>query len=227
MSKTQVVGEMSEWSGMLMDLFRQIHDGSKTKQMLQAFLEHRNPFAITNIKEEWQEFYRKYFRITVDFSDVLIPDDPGGFERVIFIPKGLTFTTVIKALRKKFDIYLYIKNLDKDVTENVRTTDESYAIRVRRRQETDEEWKNVSANQLKQQDINCVTLLERLVDELKWFDETGEHMDIDNWTLCTGSCYSDGRVPDVRWDSDYRKLSVNWCNPDYASEALRARQAVS
>jgi len=227
MSEKQLVGDMSEWSGMLMDLLRQIGDGSKTRQMFQAFLENRNPFAITNIREEWQEFYRKYFRITVDFSDVIIPEDPGGFPRVIFIPEGLTFATVIKALREKFKVSLYTEDLDKDVTENIRIPDKSYAIRVHGRQEADEEWKDTSASQLKEQNVNCVTLMERLVDELKWFDETGEHMDIDNWTLCAGSRYSDGDVPRVHWHSVYRRLHVYWCNLGNADGHLRARQAVS
>jgi len=227
MSEKQLVGDMSEWSGMLMDLLRQIGDGSKTRQMFQAFLENRNPFAITNIREEWQEFYRKYFRITVDFSDVIIPEDPGGFPRVIFIPEGLTFATVIKALREKFKVSLYTEDLDKDVTENIRIPDKSYAIRVHGRQEADEEWKDTSASQLKEQNVNCVTLMERLVDELKWFDETGEHMDIDNWTLCAGSRRSVGYVPGVHWDSDDRKLHVSWYDLGGAPGYLRARQAVS
>ena len=227
MSEKQLVGDMSEWSGMLMDLLRQIGDGSKTRQMFQAFLENRNPFAITNIREEWQEFYRKYFRITVDFSDVIIPEDPGGFPRVIFIPEGLTFATVIKALREKFKVSLYTEDLDKDVTENIRIPDKSYAIRVHGRQEADEEWKDTSASQLKEQNVNCVTLMERLVDEPKWFDETGEHMDIDNWTLCAGSRYSDGHVPHVYWRSGSRRLYVSWYYLGGASGHLRARQAVS
>ena len=227
MSDPQVVGMMSDWSGVIRDMFRQFADGSLTLENLKAFVEHRNPFAITNIREEWQEFYRKYFRITVDFSDVIIPEDPGGFPRVIFIPKGLTFAAVIEALRKKFKVSLYIKDLDKDVTENIRTPEKSYAIRVRGRQEADEEWKDTSANQLKEQNVNCVTLMERLVDELKWFDETSEHMDIDNWTLCAGSRYSDGGVPSVYWYSDYRELRVYWCLLGLASGYLRARQAVS
>ena len=227
MSDPQVVGMMSDWSGVIRDMFRQFADGSLTLENLKAFVEHRNPFAVTNIREEWQEFYRKYFRITVDFSDVIIPEDPGGFPRVIFIPEGLTFATVIKALRKKFKVSLYTEDLDKDVTENIRIPDKSYAIRVHGRQEADEEWKDTSASQLKEQNVNCVTLMERLVDELKWFDETGEHMDIDNWTLCAGSRYSGGRVPGVGWRSGSRGLRVGWCALGRAGGDLRARQAVS
>ncbi len=139
MSKTQVVGTMSEWSGIIRDMFRQFDDGSLTLGHAKAFVEHRNPFVITDIRQEWQEFYRKHFRMTVDFSDVIIPDDPGGFERVIFIPKGLTFAVVIRALRKKFDMNIYTKNpLDKEVTKNVRTPNKNYAMRCHQRQKADD-----------------------------------------------------------------------------------------
>lgn len=42
--KNLVVGSMSEWSGMLRDFFRQIADGSITKEHFGEFLAHRNPF---------------------------------------------------------------------------------------------------------------------------------------------------------------------------------------
>ena len=35
---------------------------------------------------------------------------------------------------------------------------------------------------------------------------------------------SDGNVPNVNWNSDNRKLHVNWYNPDDANGHLRARQ---
>lgn len=38
------VEDISVWAGMFKDFFRQIQDGSVTRENLQAFLEHRNPF---------------------------------------------------------------------------------------------------------------------------------------------------------------------------------------
>ena len=46
MSKKQVVGSMSDWSGVLKDFFRQIGDGSLTLEQVTATVEHRNPFEI-------------------------------------------------------------------------------------------------------------------------------------------------------------------------------------
>lgn len=226
--ETQVVGGVpSNILGMLADLLHKLQHGSMTVKELELFLKRQNPFVITDIRSEWQEFYRKYFRLSTDFSEVAIPEDPGGFDRVIFIPQGLTFAQVIKALRKQFQVSLYIEELDKEVTNNVRTPNQSYAIRLRERQEADEELKSTSADQLKRQGINCITLLERLVYELKYYSETNEHLDIINWTLCTGSRDSGGDVPRVYWDSDSCKLRVHWYDPGLANDYLRARQAVS
>lgn len=226
--KQEKVGDVpGKLLGMLADLLHKLQQGVITIQELALFLQRKNPFAITDIRQEWQEFYRKYFRLTVDFSDVVIPEDPGGFDRVIFIPKGLTFAAVIKAMRKRFKVYLYTENLDKDVVNNVRVADKNYAIRVRERVEADEELKNLSANALKERGDNIITLLERLVYELKYYDETGEHLDINNWTLCAGSRDSDGSVPSVRWYGGSGELRVYWSGPDSAGGNLRGRSVVS
>jgi len=38
----------------------------------------------------------------------------------------------------------------------------------------------------------------------------------------TGSRYSNGKVPNVNWNSD--KLKVDWYHPDNANDNLRSRQ---
>lgn len=228
MSDKLLVGDMSAWSGMFMDLHRQFGDGSLTRAQLQAFLEHRNPFAITNVCEEWQAFYQKYCRLAVDFSDVTIPEGI-GFDRIVFIPEGLTIKMVVEAYTKKGIAIDIASDMDEQLKgRNVRETNRSYAVRFRERQETDEELKNRSYNQLKADGINSITLLERLVFGLKYWVETeGGHLDVSNWTLCAGSQDASGDVPYVHYDTDARKVYVHWCPPDRARAYLRSRQAVS
>jgi hypothetical protein len=43
----------------------------------------------------------------------------------------------------------------------------------------------------------------------------------------TGSRNSDGNVPNVNWNSDNRKVYVNWYNPDNCNDNLRSRSEVS
>ncbi|MFW0837796.1 MAG: hypothetical protein ACKKL5_02235 [Candidatus Komeilibacteria bacterium] len=225
MSKS-AAGSMSDWSGLLKDMFRQIDDGTITRNQLHSFVvKHENPFAITDIRQEWQEFYRKYFRLTVDFTDVTIPESPDDFSRVVFIPQGLSYADIVKVLKKKFKVYLYTENLDKGIRNDVRTSNQAYAVCFRERVEADEEWKNTSADMLKEKGINSITLMERLILELKYYDETGEHLDISNVTLCAGSRHPVGVVPGVRWDGGW--LQVDWCPFGIADGSLRVRVAVS
>ena len=51
-------------------------------------------------------------------------------------------------------------------------------------------------------------------------------LDHNNWTLCVGSLYPDGRIPDVHWRVD-QKLQVGGSMVSYKTVNLRARQVVS
>ena len=70
-----------------------------------------------------------------------------------------------------------------------------------------------------------MTLKERMVLELKYFDETGKHLDIENWTLCTGFRHSVGRVPRCDWGGG--EFCVDWYYADDSDSDLRARVVVS
>ena len=118
-------------------------------------------------------------------------------------------------------------NFDKIVIYNERDAKNGpYSIWVRDEVEADEKYKNLSANQIKGMNIKTETLVERLIHELKYFQETGKHLDIKNITLCTGSRYSDGNVPYVCWNDDGR-LRVHLCGTDGCHDNLRSREAVS
>ena len=229
MSKTQMIGSLpSKVLGLLADLMHKLQHGVITVRELELFLQRKDPFKILDTRSEWQEFYRKYFRIRVDFTNVQIPDDPGGFDRAIFIPKGLKIHDVIKVMRKAFGVWSFnYYELENEIVKNIRQSDRNYAIRLRELVEADEEIKNLLANPLKQQGVNCITLLERLVYELKYLSETGQHPDVQNFTLCAGSRDYRGRVPYVGWNADSGTLRIDLCDLTSADGNLRARQVVS
>jgi len=56
-------------------------------------------------------------------------------------------------------------------------------------------------------------ILEKIIDELGEIRQYG-----------TGSRYRDGNVPNVNFNSNDRKVNVNWTNPDNANDNLRSRQ---
>ena len=177
----------------------------------------------------WEQFYAVYFGIDVDFSKVKLPEKRQGFDQLIVVAKGMTPNKVIEAMRKKFDCHLYADDLDQAVPKNDREPKGHYAIWIRERVEADEELKNLSANQLEEKGIAGITLLERLLGELFHFWKTGNHLYIENWTLCSGSRHSDGCVPYVYWDPCKRELRVYGCDSGYVERngLLRSRAVVS
>lgn len=174
----------------------------------------------------WIKFYKKFFNCSTGFlSSGTMPSHQPGFDRLIVVARGLTLEQVFETCQKNFPCWKYVDDLDKAVTRNDRNPDQAYAIWVRDRQEADEELKNLSADQLKAQGIAGITLLERLLYELKHWDETREHLDIQNITLCSGSRDAVGVVPDAHWYGG--EFKVSWCRLGSAYDFLRSRSAVS
>lgn len=213
----------------LAEFFRQCQGPNPriTGARLQSFL--RGDGTCDNLAKEWQDFYQRVFGITVDFTRVKVPKHKKGFDRVIYVPQGLTLNQAYQVCQKRFKCWKGYDDLDKAVKDNDRTSEKSYAIRLRDRVEADEELKNLSANQLKEKGIPGITLLERLILELKYYDETGNHLDIQNITLCSGSRDANDDVPYVYWYPGWvgGKLRVHWYWPGWACGNLRGRSVVS
>lgn len=221
--------------GMMADLFHKLQNGVVTPEQLEHFLKKENPFE--TIQEhlsdaasqlcDWKVFYHEIFGVELDTSFRLPPIRP-GFNRLIIIAQGLTAQKIYDKCAEHFPCWKDTnRSLDEAVPNHDRTTQTAYAIWVRDGVEADQEWKNHSANALKERGVHGITLTERLLYELKYFRETGKHLDLKNITLCAGSRDSDGRVPYVRWTFFGRKLYVHWCDPGFAHARLRAREVVS
>lgn len=119
--------------------------------------------------------------------------------------------------QKLFSCYSWI-DLSKITSE--RSGD--YTISFKENIEADEEHKNKSASDVK--DLKTITLEERLLLELQYFKATGNHLDVNNITLCAGSRDSDGHVPSAYWCVSQFRL--NDYVPDYSDGGVRARVAV-
>ncbi|OGY60403.1 MAG: hypothetical protein A3B23_01865 [Candidatus Colwellbacteria bacterium RIFCSPLOWO2_01_FULL_48_10] len=218
------------------DLFRRVRQGSLDAVVVSRGLQMliQNKGGRENILQpgkaeaqlsSWIKLYRDHLGIKVNLTNVEIPAQPAGFTRLILVAKGATLNQVFRACKSKFPTWSYFDNLDKDVTQNDRDPKNgTYAIWVKDVQEVDEELQNVSADDIKAKGIITMTLLECLLYQLKFFMETGEHLDVENITLCAGSRDSDGGVPYVCWSGG--RLNVHWCSPDDAYSNVRARAAV-
>jgi hypothetical protein len=208
------------------EFFAQIGSGRITKGRLQAFLRgEADDNNVQKQKDEWAAFYQKYFGLDCDFSQLRIPKRRPGFDRLIVVAKGLTLNQVYGVCSKHFPCWRCTDDLDEAIPVNDRKPDQAYAIWVRDRKEADEELKNLSADQLTEQGIPGITLLERMLYESKYWDETGEHLDRQNWTLCSGSRDAYGYVPYANWGGD--GFEVDWYCSSNQHGGLRARAAVS
>lgn len=168
--------------------------------------------------EAWKGIYKKYFNLDIDPS--IIKEIEGKW--AIFIAKDLTIQQVYDAL--PFAKWKYDEDLSKVVLINDRIADKDYIIYVDKNVEADEQVKGKSADDLKKMNHNGITLLERLVFELKYFEETGKHLDINKITLCSGSRNSDGSVPCVDWSDD--ELWVGRFGTSSSDDTLRSRSVV-
>ena len=173
--------------------------------------------------DAWTKLYLEEFGIILDTSEIKIPIHQDGWNRLIVVARGLTSEKIYQAMKKMMPAWKKWNNLDS--VESIRKADKTYVVWVRDRVEADEELKNNSANALKEKGVNCITIEERLLLEMKYFMETGKSLDIQNWTLCAGSRRADGCVPIVRRAGG--EICVDGCNQGYTSEALLSRSVVS
>ncbi len=166
------------------------------KALKEAFADLTDEF--TEVRHDWEAYYLKAFKWTLDFSEVIIPQKPEGDWRLIFVAKGLTCDKVYTAWTFPKWKYTGDESIDVVVPTNVRTASEHYAVWVSFGVEPDVEFLGKLTTQVDPDMKIGMTLLERMVLEGKYFDETGQHLDVVGATFCSGSRFVGGVVPRVR-----------------------------
>jgi hypothetical protein len=242
MSKKDMLGEVVRliaalpcaMLGVVRDLLERLGgaDGETWLAATKRFLRKEDPWPKQSVVADvsvqlakWVTLYRKYFGVELDPKTVRVPAHKEGFDRLIVVPCDLTVNKIYDACAKAFPCWRWTNDLNVAVVKNDRDlANGTYAVWVRDTVEADKETRNLSANDLAERKIAGVTLLERLLLELACFEETGNHLDLESVTLCSGSRYSDG-VPGVCWCRD--KLRVYWRCADDRGADLGVRVAVS
>jgi hypothetical protein len=121
-------------------------------------------------------------------------------------------------MRKKFDVWVYNEDLDAQLKDD-RNADHNYCVLVRRHIESKKDLKNMSAAIVaKREDFKGITLLERLLLEIYYFNKTRGHLDSNSATLCSGSRVSGGGVPQV--GSDSGEVYIDWGFPNDSRRPL-------
>lgn len=172
---------------------------------------------IRNDMKEFVDSFKKKIEITEPISKIVNKND---YFEVIDTPDKKT-SELLNECRKHFTVYSFYtdRQLDSDFPPPNKKTVRYFKANI----EADEENAGKSANELK--DKPGITLRERIILELQYFLDTGNHLDIYNITLCSGSRFSVGVVPDAFWGDG--KFCVRWNDPDDRDECLRSRLAVS
>src|SRR5258708_28242324 len=97
---------------VLADIMTKAGNGTFTLDELKRFAKRENPFVGARLSKHqralWERFYRDEFKMEVDFSEVRVPDNPGGFDRVLVIAQGVTIGMVVIAMRNYFKVWTYI-----------------------------------------------------------------------------------------------------------------------
>ena len=212
------------------ELHRQLEVGSLNGFHIQALLRHENPFALSSINIYWTGVY-KFLGMSSEWKEeienLLADTSPDHFD--VYVLKGVTPNKVVKALRELgVNMYLYTDDLDEAVPTNDRDPQNgSYRVRFKKTIEADPELLEKSAEDLEKEGVKGITLLERLLLGLGYFMATGNHLDIENITLCSGSRDSGGSVPGVDWVTDGRKVYVYWFDVSDSHPGLCSRAVVS
>ncbi len=219
MSTNNVVGAVSKptpeelvrmyetLDGQCPEIRRQFREGALNTRHVQALVEHRPAFAETLDSQIvfWAGLYAVVFEMDAkaDLIKLNWPDPDPGYWDVPMV-KGLTETKAQKALARwnRFPVSGYYDDLDSALVmkDNARHPSRgTYGVRFRAFKEADDDQKNISATKHAELGTKGIIVLERQVLEPMFFTKYAGHLDEKTVTLCVGSRFSGGDVPDARW----------------------------
>ena len=158
--------------------------------------------------KEWEDFYLKHFNAPIDLKNVVIPEPPRQEKRLLIIVPAISVDRVIKAQQKHFKVRMEVSGPPAKL-KNVHANHGPYAIWVAESRETFLKLRNKSANWATENNFEGVTLQERLLHDFKYWDETGQHLDVECMTLCGGSRFANGLVPFVNYEEKENEVLIS------------------
>lgn len=175
----------------------------------------------------WSLFFQAG-RHSVDLSNVRIPQQTDGYERLIIVPSTITANDLLAQMKANFDVWVspdFNGNLD-GAAEHDERGGETYAIWVHDSAEADEHLKNLCASDISKQSLSTITLRERLLLGMFEFFYSRQHHDVNGGTLCSGSRLANGKVPCVDWSSEDCQLRIATSSDKSPPSLTRARQVI-
>lgn len=229
--KRKTIGEVpGNVLGMMADLCHKLQYGNRTPKQLDLFLKGENPFTtvegdLTELIKTWERHLKRWYGIKFPFSRVKIPEIKQDFNWIVPLPACLRENRIYEVLAKHFPCWKYTNDLDRAMVRDNFDREKNLVIRIRDRQEADEEFKGLSAEDLDKKQTKTLNLRGRGIVEGWYFDLTDKHLDVENITLCAGSRDSVGHVPGADWY--FGGFRVRWYSPQSAFPDIRARAVVS
>jgi len=164
----------------------------------------------------WKSFLKKF--LGLDFSTDVLPSsqaDPGW--RLLVIPTALTVGQAADACRRHFKCHFELSDLCETSLRSARDAAATHVVRLQDCREADDP----VLRAYRPGGPGFITLVERLVFELKFWSETGLHLDVARSTACYGTVGNDGDVPVIDWDA---RLRLTWASIDAACDGGYTRQ---
>ncbi|MCE9628870.1 MAG: hypothetical protein K8Q91_02625 [Candidatus Vogelbacteria bacterium] len=207
--------------GLGLDFMNKLNTAAITPLQARRFLRREDPWVYPmDTDSQLNRVCSVYadFGVKIKPSSVIVPERKSGFERLLVLPGGLLEENLIVILRQMFSVTIISADNERPlppVAKNNRTAEETYGVWVRDSIEADPLLAGLPIKELKERGVNGMTLRERLVYELVYFSETGQHLDVKTKTLCSGSYHRDHRE-----DSDYSMFySAEWCEKKKTSQS--------
>lgn len=179
---------------------------------------------IKEMVKGWEDFLEKHFpEEQFDLSKIEIPERTPEQEKEF---TRLQFrTSELDLFKKCQELFPSVSSTDENLDEIIKNSDvENSFIWVRDNEAADEEHKDKSVDTAEKEGLDIETIGDRIMHELKYFDETGDHLDKQTGTL-TSSRDSDGLVLRAVWSGG--KFRASSYGPDIHYADWRVRQAVS
>lgn len=172
---------------------------------------------------DWEIFYAEVFGIDTNFASAHIPHQVQDFERLLIRERSVTPESVLSKCREFMRVgNPFTGDLNRIVENHPPKTDR--AVWLRDRIESDIELSDISAQILAENGVVSITFEDRILFEIKYFLETGDHLDHHSINLCAGSRMSFGYAPYVYWNID--RLRIGCCLLADHGPRIRSRQVI-
>ncbi|MFZ4632076.1 MAG: hypothetical protein ACOYL8_02615 [Patescibacteria group bacterium] len=217
--------EVLERNGLSLKNFRRLTKSGgddKAKRIIEILNEPVSKYH--QLIKEWEEFYLKYFNIKIDLKKIEIPAPPKQEKRLLIIVPALSVDRVIKSKRKHYSVVMALSGPPAKLSNEI-THHAPYAAWVAESINPHRKMRGTSALWAKENNVSGETLLERLLHDFKYWDETGKHLDHNYLTICSSSRFANGFVPLVAFDQDnIEGIIITQCEENKKHPHLGHRQ---